>query len=136
VFRHFINALSSLYGKDWHDYSFATLNETDVITDGFEHYLRNKGIPYTARGFSAPDRSEQPVRGFLVVEDYQAVNVATFGIFHLNPDTADELFIYIYGPFERMSKRLTFVAYRNIEAVNELVRGVKLDYAGRIRKEK
>ena len=136
VFRHFINALSCLYGKDWHDYSFATLFETDIITDGFEHYLSDKGIPYTARGFSAPDCSELPVRGFLVVEGYQAINVSTFGIFHLNQDTANELFIYIYGPFERISKRLTFVAYRNIESVNELVRGVKVDYAGRIRKEK
>ncbi len=136
VFRHFINALNCLYGKDWHDYSFATLNENDNVTDNFEHYLRDKGIPYTVKGFSAPDCSELPVRGFLVVEGCQVNNVANFGIFHLNPDNTGEIFIYIYGPFERMSKRLTFVAYRNIESVNELVSGVKLYYAGRIRKEK
>jgi len=136
VFRYFINALISLYGKDWHDYSFATLNENDNVTDNFEHYLRDKSIPYTVKGFSAPDCGELPVRGFLVVEGCQVNNVATFGIFHLNPDNAGELFIYVYGPFERFSKRLTFVAYRNIESVNELVRGVKLYYADKIRREK
>jgi AAA+ superfamily predicted ATPase len=136
VFRHFINALNSLYGKDWHDYSFATLMETDIISDGFEHYLKDKGIPYTVKGFSAPDCSELPVRGFLVVEGYEVSNVSNFGIFHLNPDTAGELYIYVYGPFERMSKRLTFVAYRSIESVNELVRGVKLHYAAKIKQEK
>ncbi len=136
VFKYFINALVSLYGKDWHDYSFATLNVNDNVTDNFEHYLMDKGIPYTVKGFNAPDCSELPVRGFLVVEGCQVNNAATFGIFHLNPDNAGELFIYIYGPFERFSKRLIFVAYRNIESVNELVRGVKLYYAGRIRKEK
>ncbi len=136
VFRYFINALGFLYGKDWHDYSFATLNENDNVIDNFEHYLRDKGIPYTVKGFSAPDCSELPVRGFLVVEGCQANNVTNFGIFHLNPDNTGEIFIYIYGPFERMSKRLTFVAYRNIESVNELIRGVKLNYAARIKREK
>jgi hypothetical protein len=133
IYGHFIELLKRLFRKDPNSYTFASIHYDDVVAQYLEQYLKEHRIPYILKGFDKERRIEVPHRYSCVIDRYELENVYSFGIFNIYPETDEEIFYYAYGPFGRINRRVTFVACRRLETLNNLLDGIKKYYVYRVR---
>jgi len=125
LYGDFIEMLRMCFNREIEEYQFVNLYHDDEVAGTITEYLSAKNIPHTFHSYDLERKELLPPRyaGYVTGD---GVNLTfPFGIFHINPDTEDEIFYYYFGPMDRMGRRAVFVAYRKEESLNRLIRGIR-----------
>lgn len=133
IYGDFVEILRQCYRRDPENYSFISVHYDDEVAKNMEDYLKENHIPFSFRAYDRISKKELPPRNSCVIEDTRVRRLMSYGIFHIYPDTDREIFYYYYGPFDRIGRRVAFVAFRDIDSFNELISEIKAFVADRIR---